>query len=304
MAKNVLVFYSFATHKTGYINRLFSVLTQYSDKHNLSLYRGSLKDLQISIKNNKLSIIEPLTNKSVSDFSAVYVELWYKSQQQALALAKYCAQNNIAYFSKELEHILPISKLGEYAVLSDNQLPLIDSLFTSNKQLKELAKENRLPFEFPMILKDIEGYGGNNNYLLKNKQELIKIINENKDITFVLQKFIKNSFDYRVLVFGGEVKLIIQRKGQSDTHLNNTSKGAEGLSIPLNKVPSKIIDDSLLAAKLLGRSEFCGVDTVVETGTNHHYILEVNQTPQIEDGAEVDKKINALLGYIKELANG
>ncbi len=298
---NALVFYSFATHKTGYINRLFSELEKNASAHNLALSRGSLKDLHVSIANNILKVTESLTNKDLCEFDVVYFELWQKSPQQALAVAQYTQENNIPFFSEELACFPAISKLGEYAVLAGNNLPLVDSYFTSNKEIKKLAESNKLPFTFPFIVKDIEAYGGNNNFLIKNEKELLTILEENKNCSFVLQPFIPNDGDYRLLILGGEVKLVIHRQRIKNTsHLNNTSQGAEGKIIDIHTLPKNVITDALKAAKLLNRSSFAGVDVIINSETNQHYILEVNQTPQIEEGAEVENKVNAMLGYIQE----
>ncbi len=299
---NVLVFYSFATHKTGYINRLFAELEKAAPKHNITLSRGSLKDLHFQFSGGSFKVIESLTKKDLTEFDVVYFELWQKSPQQALAAARYLQNNSIPFFSEELASFAALTKLGEYAILANNNLPIINSYFTSNKEIKKLAKNDQLPYAYPFILKDIEGYGGNNNFLIHNQAELLDVLAENIVTSFVMQPFVNNNGDYRLLVLGGEVKVIIERKRDGNaSHLNNTSQGAEGTLVDIATFPKEIIADALSATRLLKRPNFAGVDVIINKETGKHYILEVNQTPQIEEGAVVDKKIDAMLSYIHKL---
>lgn len=300
----ILVFYSFATHKTGYINRLFNELKKASPQHNLELFRGSLKDLHISITNNILKVSESLTGKDLNEFDAVYFELWYKSQQQALAAAKYLEKEKIPYFSSELATFPALTKLGEYVYLAESGLPLIDSYFSSNKEIKKMANAHRLPFDYPFILKDIEGYGGNSNFLVKNKAHLLQILSQNPHLSFVMQPFIENDSDYRLLILDGKVELVLRRVRSNDSHLNNTSQGAEGTLVDIKTLPEEVLADSVTAARLLKREQFAGVDIMQDKNSGKYYILEVNQTPQIEEGAEVEAKVTAMLSYIQKRANG
>ncbi len=305
MVKDVLVLFSFRNHKTGYIEMLFDRLSKFSQGTNLNLFRGSLNDLQISIKNNSMSIIESLTGRDISSFDLVYFELWYKSQQQALAAARLMERKNVKYFSKEINNIIPITKIGELAVMADNSIPLPNTFISSSRGIKKVFKNNP-PIGYPLIVKAADGYGGKNNYLVKDYQSLAKVLDENKTIKFVIQEFIPNNCDYRCLVLGGKIALVLKRTRNKDagTHLNNTSAGALGEVVPIDTLPQNAQDVVLLAAKTLNRFEFAGVDLMLHAQTNQPYILEVNQTPQIEIGAEVDKKMAAMLDYMSLRTGG
>jgi glutathione synthase/RimK-type ligase-like ATP-grasp enzyme len=302
--KKVLVLFSYRNHKQGYIESLFSKLSAAAQGSNIELHRGSLKDLRITIKNNKLKIVESMTKKNIADFDLVYFELWYKSQQQALAAALYLKAKNVPFFSEELLSILPISKIGELARLADNGVPLPDTYMSSNREIKKAFKKSVPPMDFPLIVKSADGYGGKNNFLVSNYTQLIKVLDEHKDLQFVIQEFVPNDCDYRCLIFGGEIKLVLKRtrKSNAKTHLNNTSAGAEGELVPVNALSENAQNAVLRAASVMGRSQFSGVDLMLHKETQQPYILEVNQTPQIEIGAEVDQKMKALLEYMAATA--
>jgi len=302
--KDVLVLFSFRSHKYGYIEMLFDRLAKRSnDRHALNLHRGALKDLQITIKGSRLSIIESLTGRDLTDFDAVYFELWYKAQQQALVASRYLERHAIPYMSKELRTIMPLTKVGELGVLADNNVPLPHTFISSQRQTKKLFKKNP-PIKYPLIVKAADGYGGKNNYLIHDYETLKLTLDANKDLDFVIQEFIPNECDYRCIVLGGKISLVLKRsRDQTNiSHLNNTSAGAIGEVVELGTLSNEAQQAVLNAAKAIDRDQFAGVDLMIHQHTKKPYILEVNQTPQIEIGAEVDKKMDILLNYLQEIA--
>lgn len=301
--KKILVFYSYKKHKTGYYKTLFSRLNEGAKKHNLKLFQGSVKDLRISIQNNKLCVVEALTNQPLNNFDVVYFELWSKAPQHALAAAIFLHNTNTPFITSEMTQVMSTSKLGEMAKMTSVNLPMPDSYFANNKDLLEFSKQKDAFISFPMIVKNTETFGGQDNYLVKNSVELEKILAQHPKVQFVLQQFIPNDCDYRVLVFGGKIRAIMRRTAVKGSHLNNTSAGGEGEMLPLNSLSPEICTDVLMAAKVTNREELAGVDVVIDKNTNKHYILEVNQAPGIELGEHTEVKMDAFFSYVKELAN-
>ena len=303
MKNTALVLFSYKSHKHGYIENLFSRLSESATGQNVSLERGSLKELHISVTDGKLQVDDAMTGKSLNDFAVIYFELWYKCPQQALAAATYCERQNIPYFSNELSRLIPDTKVGEIAILADSGISIPNTFTSSNAQLKKhFTVGSDIPFTYPFILKAADGYGGKTNFLVKNRKQLVEVLKSHKGITFIAQEYIPNDRDYRCLVLDGKVELVLERKRQDEsTHLNNTSAGAEGRLVDVSTLPKLAIKDVVAAAERIGRTQFAGVDMIINCQTGQHYILEVNQTPQIEIGAEVDAKMNALLSFMKKL---
>lgn len=306
MKKQALVLFSYRNHRFGYIEMLFSRLSERAAGHDIELTRGSLSDLRISIRKNRLSITESLSKRRLDSFDVVYFELWYKAQQQALAAAQYLQRKKVPYFSKELATVMPLTKVGELAVMANHDIPLPDTFMSSHRELKKAFRRQTPPFAYPFVLKAADGYGGNNNHLVYDYEQLCSILDDNRSVIYVAQQFIPNDCDYRCLVFGGQIRLVLQRTRATDSksHLNNTSAGAEGRLVATESISSEARDAVLRAAAVLGREQFAGVDLMIHKDTGQPYILEVNQTPQIEIGAEIEEKIDSLLTYMKELAHG
>jgi len=303
MPKDVLVFFSYRSHKSGYIEMLFEAMaTQAASAHDIRLHRGALKELVIRIVDNKLSVTESLTGRDLASFDAVYFELWYKAQQQALAAGAYLDRKKVPFFAKEVLRVLPNTKLGEFAILSDNELPLPDTFVSSKRQTLAQFKTNP-PLAYPIIVKSSTGFGGRKNYLVHSYKELKAVYKAHPDDIFIIQAFIPNEYDYRCLMLGGEIEVVIKRQRQGDTHLNNASKGAETTLIDPATLTPEQIRDVKKAATLLHREDLSGVDLLFDAKTGQHYILEVNQAPQIETGAHVPTKTAALLRYIHSHVN-
>ncbi len=300
--RDILVMFSYRNHKRGYIEMLFDRLSARSQQYPLQLYRGSLSDIHIYIKNNHLSIIDTLTNRDIASFDGIYFELWYKAQQQALAVAQYAKTHKVPFFSEELLKIMPMTKVGEVACLADKKIPLPDTFISSCRQIKK-SFERTPPFLYPLIVKAADGYGGKKNFLVDTYQDLQKILDSHKGTQFVIQEYIPNDCDYRCLVFGEEIKCVLKRTRDtaSSSHLNNTSAGGKGEIVALDSLSITARKAVLAAARTLNRDSFAGVDLMINKETGQPYILEVNQTPQIEIGAEIEHKMDALLRYMEKI---
>lgn len=301
--KDVLIFFSYKNHKTGYYKLLFDPLKEVEGDYDLNLHQGSLKDLYIEIIDNKLVVTESMTGRLLSDFDYVCFELWLKSPQQALAAATYLERQGRPFMGHETLNILCSTKIGELVRLSDSGVPLPRTFMSSTAGILTHFKKDA-PFNYPFIAKAADTFGGQMNYLIHSYKELKDALAAHKNQFFVLQEFIPNKFDYRVLVMGGEIKLLMKRSrdAKSDTHLNNTSAGAEGEFVPISDLTDQMQADALKAAALTLRSDFAGVDLIINSETGEHYVLEVNEAPAIQMGANPPVKIAAFMSHLKDMA--
>lgn len=300
-SNKVLIFFSYRKHKTGYYHTLFNPLKQNEEKYGVELSQGSLKDLRIEIVDNHLLVQETTTGLPLDAFGYVRLELWLKSPQQALAAATYMDRHGIAFSGHEALSVLCLTKIGELVRMADNDLPLPRTFMSSYRETLAAFKKNP-PMPFPLVAKAADAFGGNMNYLVKNYDELKEALTKHKEQFFVIQEFIPNDSDYRVLIMGGEIKLVMKRTRSSavDSHLNNTSAGASGEFVPIESLSDEIRRDALKSAMLTRRSDFAGVDVMIDSDTGKHYILEVNDAPAIQTGADPERKTAVLMQHIKE----
>ena len=82
-------------------------------------------------------------------------------------------------------------------------------------------------FKFPFVVKADTGMKGNDNFLVENEADF-STVREKLTREIIIQEYIENVGDYRVLYVGlGSPPLIFHRSSDRDTYLNNTSKLAD-----------------------------------------------------------------------------
>lgn len=142
-----------------------------------------------------------------------------------------------------------------------------ESAYNANKTtiLKQIS--------FPCVVKD-KSQRGQGVWKTETRQELEKIISEIKGV-FIIQEFIPNDYDIRILVWDKTVLGAIKRSS-ADGFLNNISKGGKAGLIDLSDTEKKLSIQACKVSKL----DFGGVD-IIRT-ENGPIVLEVNKSPQIK----------------------
>jgi len=153
-----------------------------------------------------------------------------------------------------------------------------------------LDKEGNPLFSFPIILKGSGGDRGTRVYKANNLTELEKLVRDlRKSETeegrrYMLQEYIENKGDYRVLILGEKVLGVMKRfrKDRSDFR-NNFSVGGE---VEVAELPEEIKKMAVEAARVCGLM-VAGVDIMprnvdfeLSNKRNDYVVLEVNKGPQ------------------------
>lgn len=269
----------------------------------IAVAKIGLLDSRVEIRANKLVVRDAKTKRRYSYLDGIYIANWRKAPEVALALAKYMTLHKKGVLNNEILHFPAMTKLGEMVHMSNQGIPLPDSFFVREKYLQTMVNKQKLPagFAFPLIVKSTGGSMGADNWLVHTFQELANVVSKPHNFMLVVQQYIPNDFDYRVLVFGGKVRAVIKRSRlDTTTHLNNTSQGGQGDIVPLEEFPSELADIALQAAAATYRSDLAGVDIIVDTVTHKPYVLEVNKSPQIETGSNIDTKTRIFTDYAQE----
>ena len=245
--------------------------------------------------------------RSLEDISLVYFKSYINSygslNEQASALATCLTAQHIPFIEYELTHTIALTKLSQYAKLTAAGLPVPKSMFVAPSRLALAYELFEKSLGVPFVLKDIGGFGGQFNFLIKDKAHFEQVIAESPEVAFIAQTFIANDGDLRVWVIADEIKMIIGRKrADNTTHLNNTSQGGQATLVSLADMPSEVIADCVRAAGVFNR-EVAGVDVVVNKSNGRHYFFEVNRSPQIESGQFATEKAAVLADYLSDLTN-
>jgi glutathione synthase/RimK-type ligase-like ATP-grasp enzyme len=262
---------------------------------------GGLLDLTFVINERESFVYDRVRHLSLDDFDLVVFRSVHagKYRDRTGACASYLRQKGIPYIDSKIAPN-PASKYSAQTLRQAAGLKAIPSVFSSNAELTYMFENDLIPFGYPIVIKDVNGRKGRLNFIVHNKETAVKILSENMDIEFIVQRFIENEGDYRLLVMGDAVKLVIYRQAADGSHLNNTSQGASSSVLDPATLPAAIIEDALTAARL-ENLEVAGVDMMIERSTGEHYVIEVNSSPQLATGAVPELKLEAYAAYLRSL---
>ncbi len=179
-------------------------------------------------------------------------------------------------------------KAWQMMVLKNAGIEVPKTVYGSLWYLYEImtGANEKIPFNFPVILKGSGGDRGTRVFKADNLEELEKRVRDlRKSETeegkrYMLQEFIPNDGDFRVLVLGEKVLGVMKRSSQSESEFrNNYSAGGK---VELADLPDKVKKIAVEAAKVCGLA-VAGVDVAFrDFDVNKPVIWEVNKGPQFK----------------------
>jgi len=265
-----------------------------------------IEDLYFYIDDNTQLIIDTVTGLKIDESDLVICMNWYQTGEHSyyrdimFTVALYLQNKGVRFWNSEALNQRSTTKLSMMMQLALEGISIPRTTFSLNHDyLINHVEAN----SFPAIVKTIKGSRGSYNYLANDEVEFNKILN--KKHPFMIQEFIPNDHDLRVVCFGSRAKLVIKRSRVSDdTHLNNTSQGAKAELVDLNKINDKIKELVYNICTVTNR-EIAGVDLLFSNdGTERIVCLEVNAIPQLTSGSYVPEKYEALTASINEVLKG
>jgi len=271
-----------------------------SASDNLEITHTTYDDVQFCFGLQGTRITLRSTGDDIASFDIVH----FKTSRQrdvTAAMARYLKVRGVKVADESSLHYADSSKLYQYVILADNDIPIPDSMFVMPVHLAESYEAFVDYLGLPFVLKGIHASKGDHNYLVRNRAGFTAACQQimTAGAFAIAQRFIDNDGDYRVLVLGRRIMLVVHRSRVSDdTHLNNTSQGGSAKLLDVSELPTYVQTTSITASKVLDLG-VAGVDMVQELGTGKWYCFEVNDGPQIASGAFVPEKQQAFARYIE-----
>ena len=181
--------------------------------------------------------------------------------------------------------------------LSDYGIKQPKTVLVSDPEKSALAFD-KLDTDFPIIMKTLRGSKGVGVLFVESEKSLdsiVQLINkQDEDTDLLLQEYIKNDYDVRVLVLGGKVLATMKRPVIEGDFRSNVSLGSKPEKIKLTELE---IEASLLAAKAVN-GVWTAVDFIPSTNREKDapFIIEVNSSPGTEgieeaSGQNISKEI-------------
>ncbi len=257
------------------------------------------ENLTFYISNEKTEVIDTVTGKDLAGYDAVYFRYWGETQAFAIACARYLDTKGVPFVDEEVLRKGSYNKLNQYMNLWAAGVRIPNTLVAPNSVLLKHYAEYFSGF--PVLIKAVSGTRGSDNYVVHSEEELTQKLQENPDLIFTMQNLIPNDGDYRVIVMGDTIPLVIHRRAVSGSHLNNTSQGGAAEVVDPESLPEAVRQQAIAACKYFGRT-IGGADVMHSTEDDQFYFLEINRSPQIDHSSFEPEKAQALTAYLRSIA--
>jgi glutathione synthase/RimK-type ligase-like ATP-grasp enzyme len=201
---------------------------------------------------------------------------------------------NATLFTLFSDKLLTYDTLGSHAIPTVN----IDShnpkdILNAIKTLRQLTSNKRYDFSESLILKDRYGGGGNNIYKIDTNycRIIAGILKKNKNITFVLQPYVKFEQGLRLTrqKTNTEIRFIYLGKRLVQTYFRSAKKdgfkcneGQGGIEIDTRDIPANIKRVAASIAQSLGESSALYALDFIVSNSGEVYLLEGNINPGID----------------------
>ena len=282
------------TYYKQYVQFFDAAASEAASEHYVS--HAFFDDLIISVGDQGFSITNTRDASDLSSYDVIILRgTGFRKAFDILKAISAYARLHALTLINDYHGFRDSSKLTQAVQFFQHTIPVAQTVLVTEAVLA--ARE--LPVTFPCILKATFGAHGNDNHVVKSISEVADIVSANPHKPYVLQTFVPNDRDYRVLIIGDET-LIIERRAAGDSHLNNTSQGGSATLVSPDYLPAGALTDARRIVRALDMT-IAGVDILCHAETGAYYFLEVNSQPQLMSGAFVAEKQRAVTAYLRML---
>ena len=292
MNKSLLIF---RTVK-GYVNEAINTLL--NSKEKFETFQSFYDDVLINLKEDHSSQIH-INDTQISDYGIIYFFGPSKNPELTLVIASYLKTNKIRFIDTSASIGLRGGKLLQMLLCNSSSIPIPQTIFCAKEIIEKHFDKIKAELGFPFIMKSTSGGLGEEVFLIDSLSKVLEVYANFPDLLFIFQRFVPNSFDYRIMVFGGIPKVVVKRTRSSKSEFrNNVAQGATKEIVDIKSINPELLEIASQCSKVLERN-IAGVDIVLEEGTNKPYVLEVNPAP----GFNSEIQLAEFRNYISLLLN-
>ena len=236
--------------------------------------------------------VEAFINKEpIKKISTIFFRKVGIYRNEACVLANIALKNKINFLDNLYVWSNEPSKMKQTFTLAFNDVSVPKTYYSPYYDNEKIQRAIEF-LKLPVIVKLSRSNRGKGVFLARSEEEVQRILKD-VDREAIIQEFIPNEFDYRILVLGGSAAIAEKRiHSEKEEFRNNVSLGAKEEFIEISEIPERIIKLAQIAAKV-GNIQVAGVD-IVSSG-EESYVLEINRTPAFTHTGESSE--------IKQLAN-
>lgn len=250
-----------------------------SNKKALDLFVDAGENLGLNIH-----FIDKYSSKSIAEYDALFVRATTSVNHYTYRFARRAAQENLVVMDDPQSIVKCSNKVYLAELMRSHQILTPSTVFISKY-------DRQLPIvDFPCVLKKPDGAFSHGVVKLNSQIDLQKSLKQffkTSDLVLI-QPFIPTEFDWRIGVLDNKplfASRYYMAKGHWQIYNWTSTKEHEGDfdTVALDKVPDGVIKTALKACRLIGDGLY-GVD--IKSIHDKHYIIEVNDNPNIDAGIE------------------
>lgn len=269
----------------GYFQELFN-----DDEFEFEV--GEFKDVELTISSEAVDAYLNGTSIGNGYYGVIFYGGITKSLRLAFPIALVLKLMGVRLISNGAENYIGVDKVSQMIQFREIGLQVPKTYFGSPANILANAEKH---IKYPMVVKDSLGYKGGKNYLVNNYKELEDLKDKIEVDRYIVQEFIPNDGDIRVLVDDEGNYFSYMRSSSDGGHLNNISTGGTASEY---EVSPEIVESCVKILKHLGL-QYGGVDFLFAEDGASSIFLEVNRQPQVFTGAYVHEKRHWTKEFIK-----
>lgn len=233
-----------------------------------------------------VDFIERTDSKSIAEYDALFIRATTAVNHYTYRLARRAEQENLVVIDDPQSIVKCSNKVYLAELMLSHQILTPPTTFIS-KYDKEIPA-----IEFPCVLKRPDSAFSHGVVKLDDEKALQKTLTQFFKISdlVLIQPFIPTEYDWRIGILDNKPIFACRYyMAQNHWQIYNwdamNEKIIEGAheTIPLHEVPEGIIKTALKSTRLIGDSLY-GVD--IKSQGDKHYVIEVNDNPNIDFGIE------------------
>ncbi|MDZ7689327.1 MAG: ATP-grasp domain-containing protein [Halobacteriales archaeon] len=196
------------------------------------------------------------------------------------------ALSDIVWVNDATDVLTTRNKARTLALLGREGIPVPETRLLSNPVSDEDVREAFDAVGTPAVVKPNSASSGRGAVLVHDADtatgvaDLFGVVHESslvRDRTFVVQEYVEDARDYRVMVLGGDYVGAVERRAPG--WKKNVSAGATARA---TKPPDSVVSVAEETARALGVG-FCGIDVLSQYGKGFVVVNEVNARPTVDD---------------------
>jgi ribosomal protein S6--L-glutamate ligase len=254
----------------------------------LEVFMGK-KGTRVLIKKRPLKIYDMVYFRKVAGLTnAVYI------------IAETARRNNIYFIDKFRSRTNTRGKLVQMFQFSLHGLSIPKTYYSP--EYDEGKIRSAIAFlKMPTIVKATHLGGGKMIYLAKNKAELKRILSKHAETEMILQEFIPNDLEYRIMVFENKASVAEKKIRVNKKEFRSNSRfGTKEIFINMDEVPQDLKKISARASQIMD-IQVAGVD-IIKGNNGKYYLTEINTAPGLSLDVEESNELEELVKYLTQCA--